>query len=69
MLGLQKNQVSDLLSELTHSELENKETRKEIKEALGDVFSTLFDESNPLVRNSIKEGHNKSLLEHTIPQP
>ncbi len=67
MLGLQKNQVSDLLSELTHSELENKETQKETKETLGSFFSTLFDESNPILRNSIKEGHNKSLVNTTIP--
>ena len=76
-----ENELGQILAEADNEELkplfekfvfplyQDDNFMKEVNSILGNVFSKLFDESNPSMRNSIKEGHNKSLLEHTIPQP
>lgn len=67
LLGFEKEDVKKALTQLTKSFLSNEETKNEIGDSLKELFSQTFDESNPLYPQSIREGHNKSLAENTIP--
>ncbi len=67
LFGITKNQVGDLLSEITSSELKNEETKDEFKKIIQGQFADAIDKSCDLIPNSIREGHIKSLSKNAIP--
>jgi hypothetical protein len=67
LLGLEKDDVKKMVTQLTYSAFSEEESKNEIIDLVKGLFSQIFDESNPLYPQSIKEGHNKSLAENTIP--
>ncbi len=69
MLGLDKENAKDLIVDLTVSNLEDEEKKEETKDFVKDIFSHFFSEAVEDLPNSIKKGHNQSLLKNTIPLP
>ena len=68
MLGLEKENVKNLVVDLTISNLQA-EGKTETNEFIKDLFSNMFDKSVEDLPNSIKKGHNQSLLDNSIPLP
>lgn len=69
MLGLEKENVKNLIVDLTLSNLQDEERKEETQDFVKDLFSNLFNKAVEDLPNSIKKGHNQSLLNNTIPLP
>jgi len=65
IFGLGKENVKDLTTDLTLSNQQNEETQSLVKELFSDIFEGMIQN----LPESVKKGHNKSLLENTIPLP
>lgn len=64
----EKKDVKVLLDQFAKPFYEDKAFKDEMNKTIENFFSTIFDSSNPLLSNSIKEGHIRSLSNHTIPE-
>jgi hypothetical protein len=69
MFGLEKENVKNLIVDLTLSNLQDEERKEETKDFVKDLFSNIFNQAVEDLPNSIKKGHNQSLLDNTIPLP
>lgn len=63
-----KKDVKTLLDEFAKPFYEDETFKNEMSKTIESFFSTIFDSSNPLLSNSVREGHIKSLSNHTIPE-
>lgn len=66
-LGLSKEDVSSLITELVKDEFHNPETGNEYVKRVTDVFQSVFDPPSGTIQQSIKEGHIKSLISNAVP--
>jgi hypothetical protein len=69
IFGLDKDNVKDLVVNLTLSNLQNEETKEETKDFVKDIFSEMFNGISENLPESIRKGHIKSLTENTVPLP
>lgn len=69
LIGFEKDDFKKMVTQITYESLDEDESKNEMKDIVKGLFSQIFDESNALYPKSIKEGHNKSLAENTIPLP
>lgn len=67
--GIEKQQVADLLGELTSSFLLNEETKAENKAFIKTLFSGIFEGSLELVPESIKKGQIQTLKTGVATEP
>jgi len=68
ILGVEKENVKDLVINLTLSNLNDEESKENTKDFVVEVFSEIFDKSIVSLPRSIKDGHIKSLSENVIPK-
>lgn len=69
LFGLGKENVKDLTTDLIISNQQNEETKEETQSFVRDLFSKIFDGIIEDLPESIRKGHNQSLLNNTIPLP
>lgn len=69
MFGLEKENVKNLIVDLTLSNLQDEERKEETQDFVKNLFSNLLNKAVEDLPNSIKKGHNQSLLDNTIPLP
>jgi len=67
MLGVENDEIKNLMVTLAQSALQNEKTKDEMGDIVKNFFSDVFDGAVKDLPNSIKKGHNQSLHNYVIP--
>jgi hypothetical protein len=66
-LGVSKEEISSVIVGLVREQLNDPESRRQMAEGIGEFFNELFSAPNPLIAESIRDGHVKGLKAAVAP--